>query len=73
MLTRADLLWEEALFQCCYEPVHTPGHSQPFGTLVGTDIELRQITHVSENLPIVLGLTSNHLDGCDRWISGALL
>lgn len=72
MLTRVDLLWEQALFQCCHEPVDRPGYIQPFGALIGTDIDLEQITHVSGNLAMMLGHPSDDPNVGRRWLGQPL-
>ncbi|MEO0984513.1 MAG: HWE histidine kinase domain-containing protein [Cyanobacteria bacterium J06639_14] len=53
-------LWDAAIAECCQEPVHTPGTVQSFGALVVTDLALETITHVSANLPQMLGLNPAH-------------
>jgi len=55
-------LWDRAIAQCCQEPVHILGHIQPFGALLATDESLEQITHVSANLALMLGLTEDEGD-----------
>ena len=54
----SKFLWDRAITQCCQEPVHILGHIQPFGALLATDESLEQITHVSANLALMLGLTA---------------
>jgi len=54
--------WDRAVAQCCQEPVHILGHIQPFGALLATDESLEQITHVSANLALMLGLTEDRGD-----------
>lgn len=54
--------WNRAIAQCCQEPVHIPGYIQPFGALLATDENLEQITHVSGNLAVMLGMTEEQGD-----------
>lgn len=59
---RSESSWDLAIAQCCQEPIHIPGHIQPFGCLLATDENLDKITHVSGNLACMLGLTENQED-----------
>ena len=54
--------WDLAIAQCCQAPVNIPGHIQPFGSLLATDENLEYITHVSANLPLMLGMTATQED-----------
>lgn len=58
----SESLWDKAIAQCCQEPVHLLGYIQPFGALLATDENLEQITHVSANLALMLGLTEDQGD-----------
>ncbi|VEP13040.1 Bacteriophytochrome (Light-regulated signal transduction histidine kinase) [Hyella patelloides LEGE 07179] len=58
----SESLWNRAIAQCCQEPVHILGHIQLFGALLATDENLEQITHVSANLALMLGLTEDQGD-----------
>jgi len=54
--------WDLAIAQCCQAPLQTPGHIQPFGSLLATDENLEYITHVSANLLLMLGMTATQED-----------
>ncbi|MGD1900588.1 MAG: HWE histidine kinase domain-containing protein [Phormidesmis sp.] len=57
MATSADQLQSLAVSNCSREPIHIPGTIQPFCALLATDIAVETITHVSDNLIQLLGLS----------------
>lgn len=53
----------DALAACDAEPIRTPGSIQPHGGLLVTDIDLKFITHVSENINDFLSVEPRKLLG----------
>jgi len=46
-----------SLENCDKEPVHTPGHIQPFAVMLAIDPELNHVTHCSENIGLIFDYT----------------
>lgn len=55
--------FQEALDGCASEPVHIPGHIQPFACVLAADMRTRDIQYVSENSVAFLGHTPSELLG----------
>ena len=55
MSIESSSAWDLTIAKCCQEPVHAPGHIQPFGALLATDLELDRVVHASANVAALLG------------------
>ncbi|ULT45547.1 hypothetical protein KRR40_21215 [Niabella defluvii] len=65
-----------SILQCHTEPIHILGKIQDRGFLIGIEKDKEQITHVSENVDVLLSINANDIIGrhckiLDQLITGA--